>query len=50
LTTVRLPLEEMGMRAAELALDLEPPDRDRLIRIRGEVVLRESTRKIRSRG
>jgi LacI family transcriptional regulator len=46
LTTVRLPLEEMGVRAGELALELEPPAKDRLVRVRGEVVLRESTRKL----
>lgn len=44
LTTVRLPLERMGARAAELALDLDPPEKDRLERVRGEVVIRESTR------
>jgi LacI family transcriptional regulator len=45
LTTVRLPLEEMGARAAHMALsdhDGEP----RTERIAAEVVLRESTRKI----
>ncbi|MET9020534.1 LacI family DNA-binding transcriptional regulator [Actinopolymorpha sp. NPDC004070] len=47
LTTVRLPLEEMGVRAAELALELDAPEKDRLVRVRGEVVLRESTRKVR---
>jgi LacI family transcriptional regulator len=46
LTTVRLPLEEMGVRAAELALDIDPPEKDRIERIRGEVVLRESTRRL----
>jgi len=44
LTTVRLPLEEMGVRAGQLALELDPPERDRLVRVRGEVVIRESTR------
>lgn len=44
LTTVRLPLEELGAKAAELALEIEPPERDRIIRVKGEVVLRESTR------
>ncbi|MFD6948594.1 LacI family transcriptional regulator [Nocardiopsis sp. TSRI0078] len=43
LTTVRLPLEEMGERAAMLALDGEPEDRPRVITVRGEVVEREST-------
>jgi len=46
LTTVRLPLEEMGVRAAKLALEIDPPERDRIERIRGEVVIRESTRKL----
>lgn len=46
LTTVRLPLEELGAKAAELALELEPPERDRIVRVKGEVVLRESTRAI----
>lgn len=48
LTTVRLPLEEMGVRAGELALELEAPTKDRLVRVRGEVVLRESTRDLRT--
>jgi len=43
LTTVRLPLEEMGERAAVLALDDEPDDEARVITVRGEVVEREST-------
>lgn len=43
LTTVRLPLEEMGVRAAELALDTAGRS-PRVISVRGEVVLRESTR------
>jgi LacI family transcriptional regulator len=47
LTTVRLPLEEMGVRAGELALEIDAPTKDRLVRVRGEVVLRESTRKVR---
>jgi LacI family transcriptional regulator len=47
LTTVRLPLEQMGVRAAELALELDAPEKDRLVRVRGEVVIRQSTRKLR---
>ncbi len=47
LTTVRLPLEQMGVRAAELALEIDAPEKDRLVRVRGEVVIRESTRKVR---
>jgi LacI family transcriptional regulator len=43
LTTVSLPLEEMGERVASLALDAEPADRPRTVRVRGEVVLRAST-------
>nr|WP_218908822.1 LacI family DNA-binding transcriptional regulator [Nocardiopsis sinuspersici] len=43
LTTVRLPLEEMGERAAVLALDGEPGDQPRVVTVRGEVVEREST-------
>jgi LacI family transcriptional regulator len=46
LTTVGLPLEEMGERAAALALDTEPGDRVRVVRVRGEVVLRDSTRRV----
>ena len=45
LTTVGLPLEEMGERAAALALDAEPGARPRTIRVRGEVLLRASTRR-----
>ena len=41
LTTVRLPLELLGERALELALG--PPRRREVRRVRGEVVLREST-------
>lgn len=48
LTTVRLPLEEMGVRAAELALEPEAERGDggrspRIVRVPAEVVLREST-------
>ncbi|MBP2472972.1 LacI family transcriptional regulator [Crossiella equi] len=43
LTTVRLPLEEMGERAARLALDGEPIAQTRSVRVNGEVVLRDST-------
>jgi LacI family transcriptional regulator len=46
LTTVSLPLEEMGERVAALALDAEPGDQARTVRVRGEVVLRASTRRI----
>jgi LacI family transcriptional regulator len=43
LTTVRLPLEAMGRRAAELVLDDGVRDAPRVERVPGEVVLREST-------
>ena len=43
LTTVRLPLVEMGRRAAELALAAEQLGAPRVVRIRGEVVARAST-------
>jgi LacI family transcriptional regulator len=46
LTTVSLPLEEMGERVAALALDTEPDDRARTVRVRGKVVLRASTRRV----
>ncbi|MFV2197817.1 LacI family DNA-binding transcriptional regulator [Nocardiopsis sp. LOL_012] len=43
LTTVRLPLEEMGRRAAALALDGEPAQEPQVVTVRGEVVERAST-------
>ncbi|MFB9903937.1 LacI family DNA-binding transcriptional regulator [Allokutzneria oryzae] len=43
LTTVRLPLEEMGERAARLALEGEAPSTPRTVGVGAEVVLREST-------
>jgi LacI family transcriptional regulator len=46
LTTVRLPLEKMGARAAGLALETDAIPTPRLVRMRAEVVIRESTRKI----
>src|SRR2546423_12504274 len=42
LTTVRLPLEELGAGAVEMVLQ-EPAEQPRVRRVRGEVVLREST-------
>lgn len=42
LTTVRVPLVEIGVAATELALS-EPADEPRLVRVDGSVVLREST-------
>ena len=47
LTTVHLELEELGERVAALALDSRPEDRARLVRVRGRVVLRDSTRRLR---
>ncbi|SFN91755.1 transcriptional regulator, LacI family [Geodermatophilus obscurus] len=44
LTTVRLPLEEMGARAAQLALDSDPASPPRAVKVHADVVLRESTR------
>ena len=44
LTTVHLPLAELGERAAALALDGAPGDPIRQARVRGHVVLRASTR------
>ncbi|HEY7487862.1 MAG TPA: LacI family DNA-binding transcriptional regulator [Streptosporangiaceae bacterium] len=43
LTTVRLPLAEMGHLAASMVLDDEPGPSPRIASIEGEVVLREST-------
>lgn len=42
LTTVRLPLEQMGADALELAVGDAAPE-PRLVRVGGEVILREST-------
>jgi LacI family transcriptional regulator len=47
LTTVHLELEELGERVAALALDSGSENRPRLVRVRGQVVLRESTRRLR---
>lgn len=46
LTTVRLPLRDMGEMAARLALDNDVDATPQLIRVPGEVVLRESTRRL----
>ncbi len=43
LTTVRLPLEELGERAMDLAIKGAGGTRPRTLRLAGEVVLREST-------
>jgi LacI family transcriptional regulator len=43
LTTVRLPLAEMGHLAASMVVDDEPRTSPRVARIAGEVVLRDST-------
>jgi LacI family transcriptional regulator len=42
LTTVRLPLEDLGAWALQLVLE-PSTDQPRIRRVRGEVVLREST-------
>jgi LacI family transcriptional regulator len=46
LTTVHLDLRDVGSRAAELALDSAPDAPARLVRVRGHVVLRDSTRRL----
>jgi LacI family transcriptional regulator len=46
LTTVSLPLEEMGARAAELALDSDPDGTPKVVPYRGEVILRASTQSL----
>ena len=43
LTTVRLPLKQMGEMAASLVLGETRPDRPRIIPVPGEVILRKST-------
>ncbi|MET0238092.1 MAG: LacI family DNA-binding transcriptional regulator [Kibdelosporangium sp.] len=43
LTTVRLPLEDMGRMAASMVLDDRPVQRRRVVRVKGEVVIRDST-------
>ena len=48
LTTVRLPLEDMGARAARMAFVDDESDTPRVTRVRGEVILRESTAPPRS--
>jgi LacI family transcriptional regulator len=45
LTTIRLPLEPLGERALEMVL--RPPRGREVRRVRGEVVLRESTPPLR---
>ena len=46
LTTVHLDLEELGERVAALALDSSPESRPQVLRTRGKVVLRDSTRRL----
>lgn len=48
LTTVALPLEQLGERAMELAISDNSRSRSRVLRVSGEVVLRESTAPPRS--
>ncbi len=50
LTTVRLPLEEMGLRAARLALDPASGSSPTVETVRGDVLLRQSTAPPRQRG
>ena len=45
LSTVHLDLEDLGERAAALALDSRPEEAPRVVRMRGQVVLRDSTRR-----
>jgi LacI family transcriptional regulator len=44
LTTVRLPLKQLGETAARLVLGGDAPPRPRVVPVPGEVVLRDSTR------
>jgi LacI family transcriptional regulator len=44
LTTVRLPLKQLGETAARLVLGEDAPPRPRVVPVPGEVVLRDSTR------
>ena len=44
LTTVRLPLRQLGETAARLVLGEDAPPRPRVVPVPGEVVLRDSTR------
>lgn len=46
LTTVSLPLEQMGARAAHLALGDDPAREPRIVKMAAKVVLRESTREL----
>jgi LacI family transcriptional regulator len=48
LTTVRLPLEDMGRMAASMAMEDGPGERRRVIRVKGEVILRDSTTLVRT--
>ena len=43
LTTVRLPLRQLGEIAARLVLGGDTPDQPRVVPVPGEVVLRDST-------
>jgi LacI family transcriptional regulator len=46
ITTVRLPMTQMGATVVELALDDSPAARTARVRVPGEIVLRESTRRV----
>jgi LacI family transcriptional regulator len=43
LTTVRLPLFEIGSIAVNMIIDNEKSEKIKLVKIQGEVVIREST-------
>ena len=45
LTTVRLPLEQMGERAAQMALETDHEGENRTVNVQGEVLMRESTQR-----
>ncbi|SMD27537.1 LacI family DNA-binding transcriptional regulator [Kibdelosporangium aridum] len=44
LTTVRLPLADMGRMAASMAMADQPGEQRRVIRVKGEAILRDSTK------
>jgi LacI family transcriptional regulator len=46
LSTVRLPLHEVGVQAVRLLLD-DAPDRPRMVQVSGDVVIRASTPALR---
>lgn len=48
LTTVALPLEQLGERAMELALRSDRGTRSRVVRVQADVVVRDSTKEVRA--